>query len=272
MSRIENGWKITVNSFKILRANQQLIIFPILSGISIILIMASFFTAVFAAYGWQFPQVDVSNKGIQYLIIFAFYVVNYFVVVFFNTALIHCTHLYFKGEEVTVKKGLQFSISRIGSILTWALFAGTVGFILKMIQERSGLVGKIITGIIGIIWSIATFFVLPIIAYENVGPIDAIKRSSELMKQKWGETLTSRFSFGLIQLAAFAIIAIPCFLLGAYIHPVVGVAVGVIAVFVVIAVMSAAQTIFVSAVYHNINDEPTAYFDQQLIDNLFQPK
>lgn len=178
----------------------------------------------------------------------------------------------FKGEEVTVKKGLQFSMSRIGSIFTWALFAGTVGFILKIIQERSGIVGKIITGIIGIIWSIATFFVLPIIAYENVGPIDAIKRSSELMKQKWGETLTSRFSFGLIQFAAIIIIAIPCVLLGMYIHPLAGIAVGVIGLFVVIAVMSAAQTIFVSAVYHNINNEPTAYFDQQLIDDLFQPK
>ncbi|HEY2727390.1 MAG TPA: DUF6159 family protein, partial [Parafilimonas sp.] len=153
MSRIENGWKITVNSFKILKANQQLIVFPILSGLSIILIMASFFTAVFASYGWQFPQFDVNDRGLQYLITFIFYVVNYFIVVFFNTALIHCTHLYFTGEEVTVKKGLQFSISRIGSIFTWALFAGTVGFILKMIQERSGIVGKIITGLIGIIWS-----------------------------------------------------------------------------------------------------------------------
>src|SRR3982751_2587746 len=98
MSRIENGWKITVNSFKILKANQQLIIFPVLSGLSVILVMASFFTAVFAAYGWQFPQVDVNDKVLQYLVVFLFYVVNYFIVIFFNTALIHCTHLYFAGE------------------------------------------------------------------------------------------------------------------------------------------------------------------------------
>jgi hypothetical protein len=272
MNRIQNGWKITINSFKILKANQQLIIFPILSGLSIILIMASFFTAVFAASGWHFPDIDVNNAAINYLIIFIFYVVNYFVVIFFNMALIHCTHLYFKGEEVTVKKGLQYSVSRIGAIFSWALFAGTVGFILKMIQENSGIIGKIITGLIGIVWSIATFFVLPVIAYENVGPVDAIKRSTQLMKQKWGETLTSRFSFGLIQLLAFAVIAIPCFLLGAYIHPVLGIALAIIGVFIVITIMSAAQTIFVSAIYHNVTDEPVAYFDQQLVDNLFQQK
>ncbi len=187
-------------------------------------------------------------------------------------ALIHCTHLYFKGEEVTVKKGLQFSISRIGSIFTWALFAGTIGFILKMIQQRSGIIGKIVTGLIGIVWSIATFFVVPVIAYENLGPVDAVKRSSQLMGQKWGETLTSRFSFGLIQLIAFIALALPLYLLGSLIHPVLGIALAVVAVFIVITIMSAAQTIFVSAVYHNITDEPVAYFDNQLVDSLFQSK
>lgn len=272
MNRIRNGWQITVNSFKILKANQQLIIFPILSGVSIILIMASFVTAAFAASGWQFPDIDVNNTVTRYLVIFAFYVVNYFIVVFFNTALIHCTHLYFKGEEVTVRKGLQFSAGRIGAIFTWALFAGTVGFILKIIQENSGIIGKIITGIIGIVWSIATFFVLPVIAYENAGPVDAVKRSTQMMKEKWGETLTSRFSFGLIQLAALAIVAIPCFILAVLVHPLAGIGLGIIGLFAVIAVMSAAQTIFVSAVYHNVTDEPVAYFDNQLIDDLFQPK
>lgn len=272
MSRIENGWKITVNSFKILKENQKLIAFPILSGISVMLIIGSFFTAVLAASGWHFPHVNLKNDGTRYLVMFGFYVVNYFVVVFFNMALIHCTHLYFKGEEVTIKKGLQFSLSRIGTIFTWALFAGTVGFILKAIQQRSGLIGKIITGLVGIVWSIATFFVVPVIAYENVGPIDAIKRSSQLMKQKWGETLTSRFSFGLIQLCALIIIAIPSLLLGTYVHPVAGIAFAVLCFFVLVAVISAAQTIFVSAIYHNVTDQPVAYFDQQLVDNLFQPK
>jgi uncharacterized protein DUF6159 len=271
MNRIQNGWKITLNSFKILKANQKLIVFPILSGISIILIMASFFTAVFAASGWHYISIG-DNKTTRYFVLFLFYVMNYFVVVFFNMALIHCTHLYFKGEEVTVKKGLQFSLTRIGTIFIWALFAGTVGFLLKIIQQRSGIVGKVITGLVGIVWSIATFFVVPVIAYENVGPIDAIKRSSQLMKQKWGETLTSRFSFALIQLCALVIIVIPSLLLGTFVHPVIGIAFGALCFFVLIAAMSAVQTIFVSAIYHNVTDEPVAYFDEQLVDNLFQQK
>jgi hypothetical protein len=271
-TRISNGWKIITNSFKILKANKELVLFPILSGVSVILIMASFFTAVFAAYGWQFPQVQQENTALNYAVLFAFYVINYFIVIFFNIGLIHCTHLYFKGEQVSVRKGLQFSLSIIGRIFTWALFAGTVGFILKIIQQRSGIVGKIITGLIGVVWSIATFFVLPVIAYENVGPIDAVKRSSQLMKEKWGESLTSRFSFGLFQMLAILLLGVPLFFLGSIIHPVVGIALAILAVFLTITVMSAAQTIFVSAVYHNVTDEPVVYFDNQLVDNLFQGK
>ena len=270
--RLSNGWKISMNSFKILKANKQLIIFPVLSGISLLLLIGSFFTAIYAASGWNFDNLNGTSPVINYLVMFLFYVVNYFIVVFFNMALIHCTHLYFKGEEVTVQKGLQFSMSRLGVIFSWAIFAATVGTILRAIQENSGVLGKIITGIIGIVWSVTTFFVVPVIAYEKLGPIDAFKRSSQLMKQKWGESLGATFSFGIIQLLAMFLLAIPLFALGALIHPLAGVALAIPGAFIILAVMSAAQTIFVSAVYHDITGDPTEHFNRQMIDNLFQKK
>ena len=270
--RLSNGWTLAINSFKVLKENKQLIIFPFLSGISLLLIMGSFVIAFLGVNGWSLDNVEDPGSVGTYLLMFAFYVVNYFVVVFFNMALIHCTRLYFRGEEVSVNAGLKFSVSRIGTIFSWALFAGTVGTILRIIQEESGLIGKIITGIIGIVWSVATFFVVPIIAYENLGPIAAFKRSSQMMKQKWGESLGATFSFGLIQFLAMIVLMIPCFLLGATIHPLAGVALAIMGAFLIAAVFSAAQTIFISAVYHNINDEPVKHFNQQMIDGLFENK
>ncbi|MEI9958018.1 MAG: DUF6159 family protein [Ferruginibacter sp.] len=90
-------------------------------------------------------------------------------------ALIHCTKLFLQGEEVSVMIGLKFSFSRIGVIFSWALFAATVGTILKAIQENSGWLGKIVGGLLGFVWGVTTFFVVPIIAYEQLGPIDALK-------------------------------------------------------------------------------------------------
>jgi hypothetical protein len=272
IDRISNGWKLTMNSFKILKENKKLILFPILSGISLLFIMGSFILAVFASAGWDLDNVKQPNATTNYVFMFLFYLVNYFVVVFFNMALIHCTRLYFQGEEPTIRKGIQFSLTRIGSIFAWAVFAATVGTILRAIQERAGLLGKIITGLLGLVWSIATFFVVPVIAYENLGPIAAFKRSTQIMKEKWGESLTATFSFGLIHFIAIIIVGLPLFLLGLTIHPILGGAMAIMGMFLVYAILSAAQTIFISAVYHNINDEPVLHFQKEMLDNLFKEK
>ena len=270
--RLSNGWTLAMNSLKVLKENKQLIIFPVLSGISLVLIMGSFVLVFLGVNGWSDENIEDPGTIGNYLYLFLFYLVNYFIVVFFNMGLIHCTRLYFRGEEVSINAGLRFSLSRIGTIFSWAVFAATVGTILRIIQEESGLIGKIITGIIGIVWNIATFFVVPVIAYEGLGPIAAFKRSSQLMKQKWGESLGATFSFGLIQFLAMIVLIIPLFFIGNMIHPIGGIALAVMGVFIIATIFSAAQTIFVSAVYHNITDEPVKHFNQQMIDGLFQKK
>jgi len=270
--RLSNGWTLAINSLKVLKENKQLIIFPVLSGISLVLIMGSFVLVFLGVNGWSDENIEDPGTIGNYLYLFLFYLVNYFIVVFFNMGLIHCTRLYFRGEEVSINAGLRFSLSRIGTIFSWSVFAAIVGTILRIIQEESGIIGKIITGIIGIVWNIATFFVIPVIAYEDLGPIAAFKRSSQLMKQKWGESLGATFSFGLIQFLAMIVLIIPLFFIGNMIHPIGGIALAVMGVFIIATIFSAAQTIFVSAVYHNINDEPVKHFNQQMIDGLFQKK
>lgn len=271
--RLSAGWTIAMSSFKVLKAKKELVIFPILSGVAILLIAASFFFAIFPFDSWETERdFEPVNTPLYMVLTLAFYFINYFIVVFFNMALIHCARLYFRGEEVSVRAGLQFSMSRIGAILSWSFFAASVGLLLRTIQENSGLVGKIITGIIGVVWSIATFFVVPVIAYEKVGPLEAVKRSSQLMKAKWGESLGANFNFGLLQFIAMIVVGIPLFLIGNMFDPITGVVLAVVGVFVVFSIISAAQMIFISAIYHNINGDIVKHFDQQMVDNLFSHK
>ena len=272
IDRLSNGWSIAMSSFKVLKEKKDLVLFPILSSFSILVIAGSFFTGFGLAIDWDMDKLGGYNSPLYYLVVFIFYVVNYFVVVFFNMALIHCTRLYFRGEEVSVRDGLKFSMSRIGVIFSWALLAATVGLILKIIQDELGWVGKIITGIIGVVWSVAVFFAVPVIAYENVGPFQAVKRSSQLMKQKWGESLGATFSFGLVQLIGIIVVGLPLFLIGSIFHPIVGVALAVVGVFLVISIISAAEMVFVSAIYHNIDGDLDRHFNQQLVNDLFQGK
>jgi hypothetical protein len=270
--KLSNGWTLSMNSLKVLKENKQLIIFPVLSGISMILIVGSFIVAMLASAGWEIGDIHEQGTTFNYIAAFFFYLVNYFVVVFFNTALIECTKDYFNGEVPSVTKGLRFSMSRLGAIFTWSLFAATIGFLLRLLQENLGWLGKIITGLIGIVWSIATFFVVPVIAYENQNPLKAVKRSTQLMKEKWGQSLGATFSFGLLKMAAFFVICLPLFFAGLFIGPLVGLALALLGAFFVIAITSAAQTIFVSAVYHNMNGDPVKNFNEQFADNLFSTK
>jgi hypothetical protein len=271
MTRFSNGWTIATNSLKVLKANRQLIIFPILSGLSVLLILLSFCAVVLGISGWDIHNISEPGTVVNYAIIFSFYIVNYFIIVFFNMAMVHCTSLYFKGEEVTVQKGIDFSMSRLRAILGWAVFAGIVGGILKIIQENAGSFGKIITGLIGVVWSIATFFVVPVIAYENLGPIAAFKKSTLLMKEKWGESIGAGFSFFLIQLGVLAVIAVIAVLVAA-INLFAGIAIAVLLVLLLSVIMSTLKTIFISAVYHNITGDPVELYNQQFIDNLFETK
>lgn len=236
-----------------------------------ILVISSFVVAALAAAGWDVDSLRETDPhdAMNYVFVFGYYLVNYFIIVFFNTALVHCTHLYFMGEEVTIRKGLQFSVSRIGAIFAWAVFAATVGTLLRLLQDNLGKIGKIIVGLIGVVWSIATFFVVPIIAYEKLGPLGAFKRSTQLMKEKWGESLSANFSFGLVQFVLIAGVAIVAFAAGALLHPIAGIVLFLLCLFSILVVMSAAKTIFISAVYHNINGDPIKHFNQQLADNLF---
>lgn len=270
--RLSTGWTITMNSFSILKKNKQLIIFPILSGASLVLVMGSFVLGLLASAGWDADYINTDNQVLNYAILFGFYFVNYFIIVFFNMALIHCTKRYFDGEEASVSIGLKFSISRLGVILSWSLFAATVGTILKIIQENTGIFGKIITGVLGLVWSVATFFVVPVIAYEKLGPIDAFKRSTQLMKAKWGESLGSTFSLGLIKMIVFLLAAVPMVLIALYVNLILGVGLAIMVAFIIFAVFSAAETIFISSVYHNVTGNIDEHFNQQIIDSLFEQK
>jgi uncharacterized membrane protein YeaQ/YmgE (transglycosylase-associated protein family) len=270
--KMSRGWQISMSSLKVLRANKQLLVFPILSGLTLLVIAASFFAGIFFNADRLGPSFLEEGRGTMYLFMLAGYIVGYFVIVFFNMALIHCTKLYFEGEEATVSRGLQFSMSRIGTILQWALFAGTIGTLLKIAQDNLGWIGKIIIGLIGFAWSIATFFVVPILAYEQSSPQQALKRSGAMMKERWGDRIGASFSFGLLQLLIFAAFGIVGVTVSAFINETLGIVIFAMCIPIIFVVSSALHTIFISAVYHSIDNDIDVHFNRQMFDQLFIEK
>lgn len=271
--RLGKGWRMGMASLKVIQKNKQLVLFPIISGVALILVVASFVGITYASYGADFDQIANESTAVDYALTFLYYLICYFVIVFFNVGLVHCTRIYLQGGKPSFGDGVRFSMKRIPTILGWAVLSATVGLLLKAIQENSGTVGNIIASVIGVVWSIVTFFVVPVLAYEEVGPFEALKRSGKIMKEKWGESIGASFSFGILSLVGILIIALPLGLIFGMMHPVLGITIGVLIVFLIQSIVSSAEMVFIATVYHNVVEEqPVDAFDSELIDDLFVHK
>jgi hypothetical protein len=273
--RMSNGWTLGMTSLKTIWENKSLLVFPLMSSIALIVVTLSFFGGAFAIFGKDLnlflDELAGGSEILLYGILFIFYLVNYFIIVFFNVGLVHCARLIFEGKEATIKDGLDYSGSRLSSIINWALLAATVGVLLQFLEDRLGWIGQIVVGFIGIAWSIATFFVVPIIAYEDIGPIDALKRSGTLMKEKWGESIGANFSFGVFFLLGYLVIILSGIALFS-INPILGVVVAVLSALLLHTVIAAAKTVFIAATYNHMTDLPAGRFDNEVLDTLFLVK
>jgi len=109
----------------------------------------------------------------------------------------HCAAIRMDGGDPTVSDGFKGAFAHIGSIFAWSLVSATVGMILRMIEERSGLVGKIASSIAGVAWSLLTYFAVPVMIFEGAGVGQAITRSGQLFKKTWGEAVVGESGIGL---------------------------------------------------------------------------
>ena len=152
-------------SWDVLRQDKEILVFPVLSGIALILIMASFAVPVLALGGIETVQRIARHNGTvgNLVVLFAFYFINYFVVIFFNTAIVACATIRMRGGNPTVGDGLQASGARLFEIAGWALVSASVGMVLRMIEERSKFVGRIVAGLLGMAWGITSYLVIPVL-------------------------------------------------------------------------------------------------------------
>jgi hypothetical protein len=272
-------WELMRASWDVLKQDKELLIFPMLSGICCLLVLASFAAPIWYAGSWQPPARDAAwqRQAVYYGVLFLFYLCNFTVITFFNTAIIAGAIERMSGGDPTVASCLNAAFSRLPLIFGWALVSATVGLVLRFIEDRSEKVGSFVAGLLGMAWSIASFLVVPILVAERKGPIDALQGSAKMLRKTWGEQLVSNFSFGFV----FFLLSIPAYLaigLGIYAGAALkqlplAIAAGVLAVAYLITlalVQSALQSIFQAALYLHAREklDPAQYPDDLLADAL----
>jgi hypothetical protein len=275
--RIAMGWRLAMTALGVLRTDKKLLMFPLLSGVCCLIVLISFAAPI--ALSQRFRDLVDGGQGVEdvvwYVLLFTFYFVNYFVIVFFNSALVSCALMRFNGMEPTLGDGFSAAASRLPQILGWALVSATVGVLLKMIEDRSEKVGQIVAGLLGMAWGIMTYFVVPVLVVEKVGPIGAVKRSCSIMKKAWGESLVAGFGAGLLVFLMFLAALVPA-ILGAVIGGpvlVAGIIVTLVLLLIVALISSAINTIIVTALYQYAACEKVpAAFDVDLLHGAFARK
>lgn len=281
--RIANGWGLARQSCAVLRMDKELLLFPVLSGISCLAVLGSFAAPLWKSpyFSMIFNDHEVPKDPLAYAILFAFYTVNYFVIVFFNSALVACAIIRFKGGDPTLADGLRAAANRAPQILAWALLSATVGLILRAIESYSEKVGQIVAAVLGGAWSIATCFVVPVLVVEQVNPVEAVQRSFAVLKKAWGEALTAQFGIGLITMFAVVLIGVVPLVAGITIIATSGnvwlgaalVVMGLLGMIGVSLVSSTLDSILVAALYlYAAEGKAPAYFDEHLLEGAFARK
>ncbi|MCB0637403.1 MAG: hypothetical protein KDC54_12330 [Lewinella sp.] len=278
--RLSRGWHLGITSLEVIRDHPKLLLFPVMSGGALIIAMLSFAGGIFALFGINpqamesfFAALEDANTGnvLGYLALFAFYLITYFVVIFFNVGLVYNAQKVFEGGEPSIREGMQHAANRVVNIFAWAALAATVGVILKSLEERLGLLGRIAISLVGFAWSIGTYFVVPVLAHENVTPVEAVKRSVSIIRERWGEALGAGFSFGLFQMIGI-VLAIVGAVIVAQFNVIAGLAVGFLTFLLSMVVTSAARNVFLAAAYQHTQGNTPNEFDGQTLDGIFMPK
>jgi hypothetical protein len=196
LDRFSNSWALVKASADVLRMDKELMIFPVFSAVGAVLVMVSFVAPLWITGGWQMFTAEGGAGYAAWVVGFLFYFANYFVVFFFNAALVGAALIRMDGGNPTVSDGLSLAFSRIGSILGYAALAATVGMVLRLISERSGFLGKLVAGLAGIAWTLGTYLAVPVLVSRNVGAVDAVKESAALFRKTWGEQVVGDFGLG----------------------------------------------------------------------------
>lgn len=279
--RISRSWGLIKASAGVLAKDKELLVFPLLSAVCTLIVAAAF---VLPAFGLgALDGLGDGGAGMSltvYVLAFLFYLVQYFVIFFFNSALVGAAMIRLDGGDPTLRDGLRIASSKALPILGYAAIAATVGLILRAIQERAGFLGKLVSGFLGVAWTLASFLVVPVLVSRNVGPIDAVKESAVLLKKTWGENLIGQGGVGLVfGLIFFGLMIVGGGAIIAAATTGSGMLIGLVVALVIVALLlagliqAALSGIYSAALYrYAVGAGDSQGFDAQLLGQAFRTK
>ncbi len=284
MGSIKRSFLLVKESFAVLKQDKELLWFPVISGFAMLLLSLSFF-APYIYLSVNSNATNNQNSVFEYIFLFIFYILSYFVITFFNTGLVTCAAIRLNGGDPTFKEGFNNALKHSGKIFLWALFAATIGMVIRIVSEQLGIFGRIFGFFGSLAWNLVTYLIAPVLILDNLSVSESIKSSAALFKKTWGEQVVGEFSMGTV----FGLLALlGLFPIGFIMVSIVSsnqdssffyipllICVGImIFYFMILGIISSAlQGIYTTALYlYATTNKIPSSFSPEVIQHAFKPK
>ena len=260
---ISNTIHLMKSCVNVLKKDKELVFFPIMAAIFVIVLLG----IIYSTGGITFSDNPEEQGSIIPLAILIFGA--NFIIVFFNSALISAALERLRGGDPNISSGLSHAFKHVHHIFLWSIIVTIMALIFAAIRSSGrnrGMMGQIMTELFASFlqagWAMMTFFVVPIIVSENLGPISAIKRSSGLFKQTWGNQVAANFGFGIFQILALLASGALGWIFGLA-SPTFGMIVGVLCASISVSIIYTLEGIYKAALYEFAMGEKPLEFEQQ---------
>lgn len=197
MGKFNDSIELVKECVGVMRSDEELSIFPVISALGVLLVTAAFVIPMYFGGLLDRLQADSGPVATDYVVLFFYYLVLYVVIIFCGAALIAAAMVRLRGGDPTPDEGFRAAGRRLGAIVGYSAIFATIGVILGLISSTGGAAGRVGSAVLQTGWSILTFLAMPILVMEGVGPVEAIKRSRNLVKKTWSEQLMGSGGIGL---------------------------------------------------------------------------
>ena len=205
VGRLRASMLLCKESFRFLRADKEILWFPVLAFLLQCFLLGLFFFAFIAGYV-AVAEGTTHQSAVVYALVFGVYIVCAFTLALAQAGIAHIVSTRLHGGNATLGEGIGVAVSHAGSLLVWSIITSTVGIILRSIAERSRILGAIVAALFGVMWGVLTYFVVQAIVIDNKDAFAAIHQSGATFRKTWGETLMSNISLGLVFFVAHLLV------------------------------------------------------------------
>jgi hypothetical protein len=268
MERISRSFDIMILSYRVLLRDKELLVLPLVSMTVTAVTIASF------VFGLGVTRSELRTGGpAMYLPLLLLYVVIYTVGIFSQAAVVAGATERMRGGDPTLGSALAAAGRRIGPIIGWAILAATVGTVIRAIQDRAGVFGKLVAFVGGTAWSLAAFFIVPVLVFEDLSIRESLRRSARLFKDVWGESVAGGVTLGLANLVVTIPLAVVALLIAVVVGKTAGIGVFIAGMIVLTIVFAALQGIYLATLYRYATEGwVPAGFDGELLRQAYVSK